>query len=171
MPEQAYRSASQLGLLFRFFSFLAPCSPLAQLHHGPPTVPSKKTYESSVTVMESADHSEPKPALSDEENSAREQQLTEGKTVAAPPFGDYPEGGARAWMTVGGASACLFVSFGWVNCAGVFQDYYQAHQLASYSPSEIAWIPALQSMPIRSSVFILHPRCLGRRKDALVERC
>ncbi|KAB5566226.1 major facilitator superfamily transporter [Coniochaeta sp. 2T2.1] len=60
------------------------------------------------------------------------------------PFGDYPEGGTRAWMTVGGASACLFVSFGWVNCAGIFQDYYQANQLSSYSPSDIAWIPAIQ---------------------------
>ena len=61
------------------------------------------------------------------------------------PFGEYPEGGRRAWMTVGGASACLFVSFGWVNCAGIFQDYYQLHQLHNYTPSEIAWIPALQS--------------------------
>lgn len=30
------------------------------------------------------------------------------------------------------------------NCIGVFQDYYQTHQLSQYSPSEIAWIPALQ---------------------------
>ena len=57
----------------------------------------------------------------------------------------FPEGGAKAWFTVAGASACLFVSFGWVNCVGIFQDYYQANQLKNYSASNIAWIPALQS--------------------------
>ena len=57
----------------------------------------------------------------------------------------FPEGGAKAWLTVAGASACLFVSFGWINCVGIFQDYYQSHQLKEYSASNIAWIPALQS--------------------------
>lgn len=57
----------------------------------------------------------------------------------------FPEGGAKAWLTVTGASACLFVSFGWVNCVGIFQEYYQTHQLKEYSASNIAWIPALQS--------------------------
>jgi hypothetical protein len=56
----------------------------------------------------------------------------------------FPEGGLHAWLTVAGAAACLFVSFGWVNCVGIFQDYYQSHQLRDYSPSEIAWIPSLQ---------------------------
>src|SRR5437762_8174565 len=57
----------------------------------------------------------------------------------------FPDGGAKAWFTVAGASACLFVSFGWINCIGIFQDYYQTHQLKQYSPSNIAWIPSLQS--------------------------
>ncbi|KAL1974653.1 hypothetical protein VTN31DRAFT_4857 [Thermomyces dupontii] len=56
----------------------------------------------------------------------------------------FPEGGTAAWLTVAGSSACLFVSFGWVNCVGVFQDYYQLHQLKDYTASEIAWIPSLQ---------------------------
>lgn len=56
----------------------------------------------------------------------------------------FPEGGAKAWLTVAGASACLFVSFGWVNCVGVFQEYYETHQLKEYTASNIAWIPALQ---------------------------
>jgi predicted MFS family arabinose efflux permease len=56
----------------------------------------------------------------------------------------FPDGGTKAWLTVAGSSACLFVSFGWVNCIGVFQDYYTTHQLSSYSQSEISWIPALQ---------------------------
>lgn len=57
----------------------------------------------------------------------------------------FPEGGAKAWLTVAGSSACLFVSFGWVNCVGVFQEYYQTHQLREYTASDISWIPALQS--------------------------
>lgn len=57
---------------------------------------------------------------------------------------EFPDGGAKAWLTVAGGSACLFVSFGWVNCVGLFQQYYQTHQLRHYTPSEIAWIPSLQ---------------------------
>ncbi|KAL7941277.1 hypothetical protein V8C42DRAFT_181240 [Trichoderma barbatum] len=29
----------------------------------------------------------------------------------------------------------LFISFGWMNCVRVFQEYYENHQLASLSPS------------------------------------
>jgi hypothetical protein len=67
----------------------------------------------------------------------------------------FPDGGAKAWLTVAGASACLFVSFGWINCVGIFQDYYQTHQLKQYSPSNIAWIPALQGRqpPLQSIHF------------------
>ena len=65
----------------------------------------------------------------------------------------FPEGGTQAWLTVAGSSACLFVSFGWVNCVGVFQEYYQTHQLKEYSASDVAWIPALQSM---EPIFFVH---------------
>ncbi|KAL9619597.1 MAG: hypothetical protein Q9160_005784 [Pyrenula sp. 1 TL-2023] len=56
----------------------------------------------------------------------------------------FPEGGTEAWLTVAGAAACLFVSFGWVNAVGFFQDYYERNQLKEYSPSQIAWISSLQ---------------------------
>jgi len=36
----------------------------------------------------------------------------------------FPDGGTKAWLTVAGASACFFVSWGWINCIGVFQDYF-----------------------------------------------
>lgn len=29
---------------------------------------------------------------------------------------DYPEGGSRAWLVIGGAWCLLFVSSGWINC-------------------------------------------------------
>jgi hypothetical protein len=46
---------------------------------------------------------------------------------------------------------------GWINCIGVFQDYYQTHELSQYSSSTIAWIPALEasvSIPFHEN---LHP--------------
>lgn len=57
---------------------------------------------------------------------------------------DFPDGGAEAWLVILGGWCCLFVSFGWITSIGVFQEYYQTHQLKEYSPSEVAWIPALQ---------------------------
>jgi hypothetical protein len=56
---------------------------------------------------------------------------------------EYPDGGPTAWLAVAGATACLFVSFGWVNVIGVFQEYYQSNQLRNHTPSDIAWIPSL----------------------------
>jgi MFS family permease len=56
----------------------------------------------------------------------------------------FPDGGLTAWLCVFGAFCSLFASFGWINCIGVFQDYYQTHQLSEYSPSTVAWIPSLE---------------------------
>ncbi|KAE8357677.1 major facilitator superfamily domain-containing protein [Aspergillus caelatus] len=52
--------------------------------------------------------------------------------------------GFRAWTVVAGAWCCLFCGFGWVNAIGIFQDYYQAHQLRTYSASSISWILSLE---------------------------
>jgi MFS family permease len=38
-----------------------------------------------------------------------------------------------------------FVSFGWINCIGVFQEYYQTHQLKAYPSSTISWISSLEA--------------------------
>ena len=45
----------------------------------------------------------------------------------------FPDGGPQAWMTVAAASACFFVSWGWINCIGVFQDYFMrgGHDLSA----------------------------------------
>ena len=78
------------------------------------------------------------------------QNVEKAPMTSANPWMDpksFPEGGGKAWLTVAGAAACLFVSFGWVNCVGVFQDYYQTHQLKQYTPSDISWIPSLQGRP------------------------
>jgi MFS family permease len=57
----------------------------------------------------------------------------------------FPDGGTRAWLTVWGSLAILIASFGWINAIGIFQEYYETHQLQNYSPSDVAWIPALES--------------------------
>ncbi|KAI1186431.1 major facilitator superfamily domain-containing protein [Nemania serpens] len=62
-----------------------------------------------------------------------------------PDPDDFPDGGFRAWLCIAGGFCTVFSSFGWVNCIGVFQDYYQTHQLAAYSSSAVAWIPATES--------------------------
>lgn len=63
---------------------------------------------------------------------------------AAPP--SVPEGGLQAWMTVAGASVALFVSFGWVNCIGLFQAEYETNQLKDYSSSDVSWITSMECM-------------------------
>ena len=89
-----------------------------------------------------------------------------------------PDGGVKAWLVVTGGFCSLFVSFGWINCSylqlsikfyqwlgrlilsqlgiGVFQDYYQSHQLSGFSSSTIAWIPSLQTFVMFLGVRLLH---------------
>jgi hypothetical protein len=96
-------------------------------------------------------------AISDPEKAAPAASL------AAPTPNPPPDGGLQAWLVVLGGFCMVFASFGWINCTypthgfvrkfksdittgiGVFQDYYQSHQLSNYSPSTVAWIPATES--------------------------
>ncbi|KAJ1323050.1 MFS transporter MCT family aspergillic acid transporter [Microdochium nivale] len=55
-----------------------------------------------------------------------------------------PDGGAAAWLCVLGAWCASFVSYGWINSIGTWQEYYQNGPLAAYSPSQISWITSLQ---------------------------
>lgn len=50
----------------------------------------------------------------------------------------------RGWLAVVGGFLCLFVSFGWITCIGVFQAYYSTHQLRGYSPSSVGWISSAE---------------------------
>jgi hypothetical protein len=61
--------------------------------------------------------------------------------ATSPP----PDGGLEAWLVVAGGFCTVFASFGWINCIGVFQDYYMSNQLKAYSPGTIAWIPSTES--------------------------
>ncbi|KAN0091772.1 MFS general substrate transporter [Hyaloscypha variabilis] len=55
-----------------------------------------------------------------------------------------PEGGFQAWTVVLGAWCCSFCCYGWINSIGVFQAYYENHQLKNYSSSTISWITSLE---------------------------
>ncbi|KPM40732.1 hypothetical protein AK830_g5802 [Neonectria ditissima] len=50
----------------------------------------------------------------------------------------------RAWLTVAGSFLVYFVSFGYMNSFGYFQDYYTQNDLADYSPSLVSFIGSLQ---------------------------
>lgn len=75
---------------------------------------------------------------------------SEKDAVPAPPPNpmmdpkSFPDGGLDAWLCVLGGFCALFCSFGWINCIGVFQEYYQTHQLRNYSASTVSWIPSLE---------------------------
>ena len=75
--------------------------------------------------------------------------IDESNKKSARPSGpnpvDFPDGGLKAWSVVLGGWCCLFSSFGWINCIGVFQDYYQKDQLRAYSPSTVAWVSSAES--------------------------
>ncbi|TGO13686.1 hypothetical protein BTUL_0065g00440 [Botrytis tulipae] len=66
-------------------------------------------------------------------------QLSEPITPIIPP-----EGGLTGWLCAIGCSMCMFSTFGFLNAIGVFQTYYQLHELSQYTPSTISWIFALQ---------------------------
>ncbi|KAL6245905.1 hypothetical protein RBB50_007058 [Rhinocladiella similis] len=97
----------------------------------------------------SADYSASERGAADiAEKSANNEEVVPAPPQPQQPAFDpsaFPDGGLKAWTVVAGAFASLFVSFGWINCIGVFQEYYETHQLRQYSSQEVAWIPSTES--------------------------
>jgi MFS family permease len=52
----------------------------------------------------------------------------------------FPEGGPKAWSVVVGSFCGSFSVFGIINSTAVLLDYFSAHQLKDYNPSQIGWI-------------------------------
>lgn len=80
-----------------------------------------------------------------------EADLEKGGVVPAPqPVAgginpaDFPDGGLEANLVLLGGWCCLFCSFGWINCIGIFQEYYQRDPLSQYSSSAVSWIPSME---------------------------
>ncbi|KAI9713154.1 MAG: hypothetical protein M1820_001139 [Bogoriella megaspora] len=67
------------------------------------------------------------------------------RNLEAPPdaASAFPDGGLRAWLVVLGAFAILGSTFGLMTSVGVLQAYWSQNQLASYTDSEIGWIPSI----------------------------
>ncbi|KAF7160151.1 hypothetical protein CNMCM5623_005666 [Aspergillus felis] len=82
--------------------------------------------------------------MSDARSEKGPDQPTAEAPKAAPPPASVPDGGLQAWLTVAGASIALFVSFGWVNCIGLFQAEYETKQLKDYSSSDVSWITSME---------------------------
>jgi MFS family permease len=86
-----------------------------------------------------------------ESGAVAEADLQKG-AVAPPPqpaagginLADFPDGGLQANLALLGGWCCLFCSFGWINCIGIFQDYYQLNTLSQYSSSTVSWIPSME---------------------------
>ncbi|OCT47776.1 hypothetical protein CLCR_03725 [Cladophialophora carrionii] len=76
---------------------------------------------------------------------ARDDNIAASPAINPMDPSQFPEGGLEAWTVVFGSACGIYVSFGWINCIGVFQDYYQSHQLKEYTAQEIAWIPSLEA--------------------------
>ncbi|EKD14231.1 hypothetical protein MBM_07461 [Drepanopeziza brunnea f. sp. 'multigermtubi' MB_m1] len=68
--------------------------------------------------------------------SAEEVAADLEKAGAIPKSAPAPRGVSPVGFPDGG--------FGWINCIGVFQEYYQESLLLGYSSSTISWIPSLQ---------------------------
>jgi MFS family permease len=55
----------------------------------------------------------------------------------------FPEGGWRAWLVIFGSFCIICGTFGLISSVGLFQAYWQAHQLAAYTSRDIGWIAAV----------------------------
>ncbi|KAL5118373.1 hypothetical protein ACEQ8H_003722 [Pleosporales sp. CAS-2024a] len=104
-----------------------------------------QSHEAKVDVEQASFEEQQNNTISSPtEEQDLEQTNAAPAAVHAAHSDSFPDGGAKAYLCLLGAACCLFCSFGWLNCVGVFQNYYQLHQLSNYSPSTIAWIPSVQ---------------------------
>ncbi|KDQ61330.1 hypothetical protein JAAARDRAFT_30747 [Jaapia argillacea MUCL 33604] len=109
--------------------------------------PSAAPSTTSTTIVDrdvEKSASNDRPVTADTDVPTKDEQITT-QTVPAPgPPGDFPDGGWEAWSVVAGAWLTSFCTFGYINAYGVYQNYYQLHQLSNYTPSDISWIGSLQ---------------------------
>lgn len=120
----------------------------------------RASFVPSATGSQSQSHSQsqnqtteanifPESAAEAEADLEKTGNIPKPAPVPAPAPGgvhpaDFPDGGWEACLVVLGGWLCLFCSFGWINCIGVFQEYYQQNLLTTYSSSAVSWIPSLE---------------------------
>ncbi|KAJ3569454.1 hypothetical protein NP233_g5036 [Leucocoprinus birnbaumii] len=92
-----------------------------------------KSEKSSVTSSKSSRKVIDEPYL--------EKGVEEGTINASSPA---PDGGWRAWSVVLGVWIMQFVTFGYTNAYGVYNDFYVREYLSDYQSSQISWIGSVQ---------------------------
>ncbi|KAL6900170.1 major facilitator superfamily domain-containing protein [Trichoderma evansii] len=70
---------------------------------------------------------------------------------------EFSEGGLKAWLVVFGCWCTSFASFGYVNSFGVYETYYLQTFLSDHSPSDVAWIGAIQAFAQFSAAMVSGP--------------
>ena len=80
----------------------------------------------------------------------------------------FVEGGFHGYLSVFGACLSCFAIQGQVNAFGSYQLWYIEHQLASYSPSAVSWIGAMQYLLFNASVRSLVLSHLGSRVTTVI---
>ncbi|CAG8954951.1 hypothetical protein HYFRA_00008640 [Hymenoscyphus fraxineus] len=110
-----------------------------------------ETARNSLEPALSKRHSETEVNVSAEGTAKAETDIEKGGVAQKPvPVAggvnpaDFPDGGLEAWLVVAGGWCCMFTSFGWVNCIGLFQEYYENNLLQEYSSSTISWITSIE---------------------------
>ena len=93
------------------------------------------------------------------EQSTLERVITDRSNLSYTDPAPPPDGGFRAWLTVGAGFCVIFNSWGYIQTFGVFQTYYLT--ILDKSPSTISWIGSIQIFLL----FILAPFS-GRATDA-----
>lgn len=80
-------------------------------------------------------------SLSEQHDEKPLEQLSAAPAIASSGF---PEGGLKAWLVVAGSFAVIAATFGLTTSVGLFQAYWQTHQLSQYSSQNVGWIASSQ---------------------------
>ncbi|RDW85368.1 hypothetical protein BP5796_03693 [Coleophoma crateriformis] len=128
---------------------------------APPQRNSNDWPESSDVYVETTQDSKIGPEPDPQIESPPEPETRLEKGLKGPNPNDYPDGGFEAWLVVAGGFCAVFCSFGWINCIGVFQNYYEKNQLKDYSSSTVAWIPSTQSFMLFFPILLAQSVCSG----------
>ncbi|KIS67583.1 uncharacterized protein UMAG_04680 [Mycosarcoma maydis] len=145
-PNRSTRTEEQSG-----FHSSEPAIPALQ--HDQPHFAAHRTAQyinhekTAVTPTHTEDETDLEATTSQAGMSLKtEQDLGEAVVKAQAQDANiyFPEGGFKAWLCVFGGWNCTFITFGYLNAYGIFQDYYQQTTLSHKSPSQISWIGAFQ---------------------------
>ncbi|KXN84420.1 Riboflavin transporter MCH5 [Leucoagaricus sp. SymC.cos] len=92
---------------------------------------------------------------SNERTQADENHLEKGPVESQPdqPHSTLPcpDGGWRAWGVVLGVWIMQFVTFGYTNAFGIYNDFYVREYLNHFESSQISWIGSFQLFLLLSS--------------------